>query len=401
MGPDTNHPGETDAELKPRSPWALRIMFVVFSAVLAGAILAGLEITVRLSSWDRESMKAPLLPALDKQFRSVHQNDPLLFYSLRPNTTGRFNGVTVTTNSLGLRGPEIGPKQPGEFRILSLGESSAFGAGVEVQESYAALLQDHLNKSSHGEKYTVINAAVSAYSSFQSRIYLEHRGLQLKPDMVLIYHELADFLPTTNREALAPDRMGLPMSDKQLFESQSQTLNRRLLEWSALYRLFSKLATEYRIGRLQQTGENQSAEHIHVPPTLKEVSTPEGVRELNLPARVPPEDRRENLEKILALCTANGAQLVVLHPSYAESERHECDLTEFCREFNVPIFDVYDCLHPAGATAGAMYWDLWHPNAKGHACIADSLFNFLMAESLVPAATTESPALPPDLSAKP
>lgn len=394
MDPDAQLPDDAESGLPEGRVWALRVKFMVFSLILALLLLVGMEFAVRLTSWDRESLHAPLLPALSKQFQSVHQNDPLLFYSLKPNTTGRFNNVTVTTNSLGLRSREIGPKEPNEFRILSLGESSAFGAGVQSQDSYVERLEKHLNEVSHGEKYRVINAAVSAYSSFQSRTYLEHRGLLLKPDVVFIYHELSDFLPTTNRESLAPDRLGLPLSDKQLFESQGQSLNRRLLEWSALYRLVNKLSTEYRLDRLQHSGKTEAAEHIHVPPTLNEVSTPEGVRALNLPARVPPADRRENLEKILALCKANGVQLVVLHPSYSESDRHECDLTAFCREFNVPMFDVYDCLHPAGAPAGAMYWDLWHPNAKGHACIAEGLFNFLMSEKLVPAARDQASAAP-------
>lgn len=347
-----------------------------------------MEYSIRLFGWDHESMRAPLLPALDAQFRAIHRYDPLLFFSLRPNTSSRFNGVTVTTNSLGLRSDEIGPKAIEEFRILSLGESTAFGAGVDREETYAARLQDRLNLASHGKKHTVINAAVSAYTSFQSRIYLEHRGLRLQPDIVLIYHELNDFLPTTNREALAPNRMGLPLSDKQIFESQGRNLNRFLLEWSALYRLISKLTMEYRVNHHQKAVPSDAG-HIHVPSALKEVSTPEGIRELHLPARVPLADRRENLENMLAMCASVGAQLVVLHPSYAESERHECDLTEFCRDRNVPMFDVYECLHPSGAPPGTMYWDLWHPNAEGHACIAEGLFDFLMAEVLVPAEAPE------------
>lgn len=395
MDSDAKHPNDVSAaDLPPGRVWAMRIKFVAFSLILALMLLSGLELVVRLSRWDRETMHAPLLPLVNKGFESVHQSDPLLFYSLRPNATGRFNQVTVTTNSLGLRSREIGPKQPGEFRILSLGESSAFGAGVESKDTFVERLEHRLNEVARDEKYTVINAGVSAYSSFQSRIYLEHRGLLLQPDVVLIYHELADFLPTTNREALAPDRLGLPLSDKELFESQSQNFNRRLLEWSALYRLINRLSTEYRIDRLQRLDDTASAEHINVPSALKNVSTPEGVRELNLPARVPLPDRRENLATMLALCKSAGAQLVVLHPSYSESERHDCDLTEFCREYNVPMFDVYDCLHPAGAPAGAMYWDLWHPNAQGHASIAEGIFNFLMAERLVPAARAESSAVP-------
>jgi hypothetical protein len=143
------------------------------------------------------------------------------------------------------------------------------------------------------------------------------------------------------------------------------------------------------VNRLQDSTGEPTAEHIHVPAALKDVSTPEGVRALNLPARVPLADRRENLESILALCESVDAQLVVIHPSYSESERHECDLTQFCRDLNVPMYDAFDCLHPAGAPPRAMYWDLWHPNAAGHACLGQGLFDFLMSQGLVPAAAGE------------
>ena len=62
----------------------------------------------------------------------------------------------------------------------------------------------------------MINAGVSGYTSFQSRKYLELRGLELKPDLVLFYHEQNDFLKAefSDRElydeARVEERYGLP-----------------------------------------------------------------------------------------------------------------------------------------------------------------------------------------------
>ena len=49
----------------------------------------------------------------------------------------------MSTNSLGLRGPEIdSPKK--HLRVLCLGDSVTFGWGVEEQNAYPALLQQKI-----------------------------------------------------------------------------------------------------------------------------------------------------------------------------------------------------------------------------------------------------------------
>lgn len=372
-----------DAEA-PQASWRQKLKFTIFSFSVVGFVLAGFELSIRVSGLDQPELSTPLLPVLGEGFRLVHRNDDELFYSLRPNIQESFWGVPLTTNSLGLRTPEVGPKEPNEFRILSLGESSTFGAGVLDDEPYSALLELHLSRADASRKYRVINAGVSAYSSFQSTKYLEKRGLKLKPDMLLIYHELADFLPTTNRDSLAPDSVGLPLSDKELYYSKRHRLNRQLLESSAIFRLISYQLVKRKVRDFQTDGSIPEADHITIPEQLLNVSTPEGVRAFNLPPRVPLEQRQENLNRMMTLCRENGIQFVVIHPSYGESDRHECDLTEFCMLNNVPMFEAYDSLHPAEPVPGGLYGDLWHPNAEGHERMAEDLFQFLKKHELVP-----------------
>src|SRR5262245_17000272 len=78
------------------------------------------------------------------------RHDDLLGWSLEPNARGRYTGPrpypiefdsTIETNSQGLRGPEVGPREPGELRILLLGDSFAAGFEVEQRETFAALLE--------------------------------------------------------------------------------------------------------------------------------------------------------------------------------------------------------------------------------------------------------------------
>ena len=54
--------------------------------------------------------------------------DDLIVYDLRPGVRGRFQGQSVSINSLGFRDKERSKtKKPGTFRIVGLGDSHMFG----------------------------------------------------------------------------------------------------------------------------------------------------------------------------------------------------------------------------------------------------------------------------------
>lgn len=56
-------------------------------------------------------------------------------YRLPPKMSGRFHGVHVQTNSLGLRDREIPTiKRRDEYRVLMMGDSVVFGVGVEAED---------------------------------------------------------------------------------------------------------------------------------------------------------------------------------------------------------------------------------------------------------------------------
>lgn len=71
--------------------------------------------------------------------------------------------TTVAINQLGLRGPELPAKQPGERRLLVLGDSMVFGYGVEAAEALPAALASSL--AAAGKPFTVGNAGVPGYGS--------------------------------------------------------------------------------------------------------------------------------------------------------------------------------------------------------------------------------------------
>src|SRR5437762_1543338 len=109
----------------------------------------------------------------------------------RPNMKGRttFGGheriVHIVTNSLGLRGPEIGPKPAGVRRVLALGDSFTFGHAVEAAEAWPAVLEGLLNARG-GPRYEVVNAGVGGYGTGQELLLYEELESRVQPDLVVL-----------------------------------------------------------------------------------------------------------------------------------------------------------------------------------------------------------------------
>lgn len=357
----------------------LRILAAVLPAV---AFLAVGEVAVRIGAWAEPELLSLPFPGEDKLMRP----DAELFWALRPNLDIRRNRKRIRTNSLGLRSSKIETKRPGEIRILSLGESTAFGQGVSNDQTYANFLEDHLNTvardAGRGSHFRVINAGVPAYSSFQSLKYLELRGIDLQPDVVLLYHEVNDYLPSTIRGSDGSE-LSFGRTDAQLYESRTNAARRVLMGNSALLRFLDLRLARYRIDRFQEANVEAFEHGIGLPafellPRILAVAedgyaTTTEIRERALPQRVSEDERAEILEAFQRFCAERGIRLVAIHPSYNESSRHRCLLTEIYDRQGVPTLEAYDVLHPPGVEQAKYFIDSFHPNAAGHRRLAEAL----------------------------
>ena len=120
--------------------------------------------------------------------RSFIRYDPLLGWSLIPGASittdvterGIHNHIDI--DSLGLREREITvAPRPGRRRILIVGDSVAFGTGVDVEERFSDLLGARL-----GDEAEVINAGVPGWGNDQEMLFYEQRLRRLKPDVVVL-----------------------------------------------------------------------------------------------------------------------------------------------------------------------------------------------------------------------
>ncbi|MEW6775164.1 MAG: hypothetical protein AB1405_02645 [Bdellovibrionota bacterium] len=106
--------------------------------------------------------------------------------------------VEIVTNSHGFRDQEIPDvKQPGEIRILVLGDSITWGDYLPASQVYVERSQHHLANLTPGRTAEVINAGVGAIGLREEINILMEEGLQVHPDIVVNAFYLNDSRPPT------------------------------------------------------------------------------------------------------------------------------------------------------------------------------------------------------------
>jgi len=127
-----------------------------------------------------------------KYAKQIFSEDDHVGFVLKPNL--RINVVTpeygwnfiMDTDSNGHRGSRpLIAKTSGEYRILMLGDSFAFGFGVNSDQTFSSLLEEKLRNET-GINIRVINAGVPSYGTLQEVQYLKSYSKKYEPDLVVI-----------------------------------------------------------------------------------------------------------------------------------------------------------------------------------------------------------------------
>lgn len=138
-----------------------------------------------------DEQRKQFLPYEELKKRFLYQPHPYLVYQLTPN----FKDGKLSHNRLGYRGKEIAtPKPKGLFRIVMMGGSTTYTSEVnDNEQTYPALVEKLLQKRIGRSRVDVVNAGVPDYTSYESLVNLQFRVLNLKPDLLVIYHSHNDF----------------------------------------------------------------------------------------------------------------------------------------------------------------------------------------------------------------
>jgi hypothetical protein len=166
-------------------------------ALLSGAILltlGGFELGLRL-----------FLPQKTYRFpRGLFRNEPDRVYGLTPGFRGEMHNPEYRTririNSLGFRGEELKPKQPGATRLLVIGDSFVSAFNVEENETFVSVLREGLQRDARGGMVEVINAGTPGYGTWHELQVLRDLRGAVQPDLLV----LCVYLGNDHDDNLAP-----------------------------------------------------------------------------------------------------------------------------------------------------------------------------------------------------
>jgi len=302
---------------------------------------------------------------IDNDLRHVFmQEDAFLMWSPRPGYSDHF----ITINSHGLRDKEYTYTKPKNvFRILCLGDSCTFGLGVSISKTYHSLLENKLNQEYPTDKirYEVINAGCTGYTSSQGLSFYRLKGRHYKPDIVVCYfgnNEVVKQVHLSDRNILYDS---VPYGLKFF---QNQVLLR-----SALYRLMRKFIIE-KVGKK----DTKEAENV---------------------ARVSIEDYGKNILMFEHLCKKSDSEVIFLaapiskNAVFAGKPKMKDDiilyrkfLEEMAKEHNLHMLKIAEMteLSEMVGSDRIYFQDVSHPTEMGHELIMNRLYEYLVANQLLP-----------------
>lgn len=323
---------------------------LTFSAVLA-VFVAGGEVVLRSLAPESDSVKLGMrLPGSARR------------YGLRPNTRCTKTGVPVAINSLGFR-EKVYPtaKPPGVRRIIVLGDSYAFGVGVEFAHTFSKSLEDRLNELTG--RFEVINFGVSGYGTTEELATLREVAGKFEPDVVIVAYVLNDAEPTAGPPDGKPP--AAPTGDARASFSRAHIW---LKDTSCLYRFLSPKAgallgafnARYAVGRTQEI--------MH---SFRESSPGWKISRRAL-SDIATESRNLGAE-----CLVCVFPMMLEFDTYPLRDAHQ-RIVRFCRDNGVYVFDLLPQLDGESASQLTVFLD-GHPNARAHEIFAEKIFDYLIA----------------------
>jgi lysophospholipase L1-like esterase len=160
-----------------RDGWQRLAPRLALSAAITIVVLCALEAAVRM--W------FPQWVPRSARMTAFWQFDPRYGWSHAPGTSGRFASlgfdIEVAINAQGFRGPETThARASGSRRVVLLGDSHAWGFGVEEEQSFARLLEQLI------PNLQVVNLGVSGYSTDQELLLYQEEGHRYETDVVML-----------------------------------------------------------------------------------------------------------------------------------------------------------------------------------------------------------------------
>lgn len=328
--------------MSSRLSWSRRLLFSITPLIVLFALAEG---ALMVSGWPPD----PSVPFEHNE--PFWTADPDLRSSALPHNEEN-TSFPVSTNGDGLRAPLFSvERDPGTWRIMTLGCSTTFGWGVRDEETYPARLGHYLREKGH-DSVEVVNGGQPGYTSFQGRWLWDRVLKDYRPDVVLIGY-------------IVQDARKAGYSDKSQAILQQDA---RFLKDNVLYQLRTYLLLRSMLGSVQVRAKERTGDQ-------------------GGEFRVPPEDYAENLRYLINQIRDQGGQPVLFGYPLERSgytRDHRTILKAAAEVEGVPHFDPQAQMEEASRQQ-QLYFprDRGHANAAGNDLIAKWVLEFLEQQALL------------------
>jgi lysophospholipase L1-like esterase len=315
-------------------------------------------------------------------------------YGLRPGAEGtveRMGNVHYRANADGFRDRVYArPKPPGVFRVVVLGDSIAFGFGVDEQETFPKVLEA-LAEGASEQRVEVVNLGVSGYNAYTEAALLADVGVTYEPDLILVQFCVNDLNdPTLHFDRHTLMHMGA-IPDEAYPDPSLRRAPQAAPSWSLLACRSSRVCSAF--DDLLLAWRSSSAEDAEMQAALAPVDGRPGPVWHWLEARY--------LEMAATAETA-GADFAVLAFPYRGQLRGNAPhpvqqrLLELADRNGWVLVDPLAEFRESSRAGEELLFDLWHPTPAGQRVAAQKALEELSCRGLMPRDQTVScPEDPP------
>lgn len=323
--------------------------------------------------------------------------DPILQFKVDPAMQPQGQPL----NSLGLRGPEFGPRRPGLLRIIALGDSCTFGyigreAGVGTTfQPYPLKLQRFVERRVGEGVVEVLNAGVPGYNTYHGILLLRSKLRGLDPDLITVRYGWNDhFLSVAGETRLysEPENPLLRGLEDLALRTQLYAFVRRLgLELRALRQPVQEQAEAAFLAQKEWEPTVPPAQYAANLRRLVELGHERGAEVWLLTAPRNRDADGEARERLASRNKIDFDRLMQIHDEYNEIVRR------VGQETGTLVVDMVEAYRPYRGTPVFLPTDVVHPAQGGQNLEAETLYRTLVRRGLVhargaPAAARARPA---------
>ncbi len=279
---------------------------------------------------------------------TIYRPDSRLMWVPEPGQTVTVvNHLPITINHQGLRyAADLQPKQSGQFRIITLGDSTVQGWGVDDRSHFSAVLEKELNRGScNRERFQVITGGVNAYpnSLVAEKLKMLVEDEATRPDVFVVAVS-----GNSNFEGLT--KLQGAEREKFLRRVELKSIVRRSAIYNFLIEDLLRKVAYYKLRHAIMAGTLGDMENIDM------------------------NQFHQNLQDELDICNAHHIQLVFMLMG-VEGQKPDTPLAplakamlEFADKQHVPVVNVVPVMSTKDPVA--MYMDPEHPSVAGNEVIA-------------------------------